>query len=187
MNQSLNECKRHDHAAFVIQAPPHRPPSPRASLQLLLYIASPPCPLPLRSTPHLLIRHSPIVVAAGEASIRRQATTHGQRCGVKDCALISRLLGTLQIRPDLGGRAAGLVDLERVDEPVGVGEGGRVVLHVILACGGKSRARGVLRPDVSGPLFRRGQPIKAWTNREEKTRRTSPQKVSSKTICWFWK
>jgi len=54
-----------------------------------------------------------------------------------------------------GGIAAALVDLERVDGPVGVAEGGRVVGDVGVAVAGQGAAAAGA-PDVSGPVAAEG-------------------------------
>lgn len=57
---------------------------------------------------------------------------------------------------DVDAVAGLLVDLERVDLPVGVREGRGVVLHVALAGAGESRAGGVAAPDIASPVTAEG-------------------------------
>lgn len=59
-------------------------------------------------------------------------------------------------RPEaVGGSAAGLVDFEGVDGPEGVGEGGGVVGHEVLAGVGLGGAGGG-SPSVAGPVAAEG-------------------------------
>ena len=60
--------------------------------------------------------------------------------------------GTHRDVADGGDGAVVLVDVEAVDGPVGVGEGGRVHLHVVLAGAGHGGAVAAAGPGLPGPV-----------------------------------
>lgn len=58
---------------------------------------------------------------------------------------------------DRGAVSSVRVDLDGVDEPVGVLEGGRVAGDVVLAGGGLGAADGIVGPNLTGPVSAEGR------------------------------
>lgn len=84
------------------------------------------------------------------SDIRRSAV----RLDLTDSQVVADMRSGMGV--DITLRAATvLVDLERVDAPVGIGEGGRVVLDVGVASAGLG-GTATRRPDAAGPVTAEG-------------------------------